>query len=124
MTRVDGEVTDRGIAGAFQKHFQRVYSDHNTPMHESLRSEFQEIFSNYFVSHENESISPYFLSWAEMTVIVGKLKTGKSSSGYIKPEHILHGSTKLILHLHLLFNAMIQHGYVVAMLAVVLITEA
>ena len=44
---------------------------------------------------------------------MGKLKPGKSSSGPVKPEHIFHGSDKLVLHLHLLFNAMIQHGIVV-----------
>ena len=113
VTRVDGEVTGQGIAGAFQKHFEKVYSDNKTPMHESLKSQFQDNFSRYCISHGNDSISPYFLSWADMVEIVGKLKAGKSSSGSIKPEHIFHGSTKLILHLHLLFNAMIQHGIVV-----------
>ena len=29
-----------------------------------------------------------------------------------KAEHILHGSPLLTIHLHLLFNSMIQHGYV------------
>ena len=31
----------------------------------------------------------------------------------LKPENVLNGSVKLTIHLHLLFNAMIQHGYVV-----------
>ena len=106
VTRVDGESNEGGIADAFKKHFQKVYSNHDTPAHESLRTEFYAQFSAYYDSHSDDSIGPYFLSWAEMVETVGKLKLGKSSSGMIKPEHIYHGSTKLILHLHLLFNAM------------------
>ena len=113
VTRVDGETNEGGIADAFGKHFQKVYSNHDTPMHESLRSDFKAQFASYLDSHSNDSIAPYYISWAEMVEIIGMLKLGKSSSGMIKPEHIFHGSTKLILHLHLLFNAMIQHGIVV-----------
>ena len=47
-----------------------------------------------------------------MTEIVSKIKIGKSSSGTCKPEHIFHGSPILICHLHMLFNGLIQHGYV------------
>ena len=113
VTRVDGETSQEGIAGAFRNHFRRVYSDHNTPAHESLRDEFRRLFSLYYDDHINDSLGPCYLSWSDMTVILGKLKTGKSSAGSIRPEHIFHGSTKLALHLHLLFNSMIQHGIVV-----------
>ena len=44
---------------------------------------------------------------------MGKLKIGKSSSGLIRPEHVFYGSPKLVIHLHFLFNAMIQHGIIV-----------
>ena len=40
------------------------------------------------------------------------LKPGKASGSFITAEHILHGSPFLTIHLHLLFNSMIQHGYV------------
>ena len=49
-----------------------------------------------------------------MVTVLSKIKVGKSSSGILRPEHILHGSTKLALHIHLLFNSMIQHGIVVS----------
>ena len=48
-----------------------------------------------------------------MTNVMSKLKIGKSSTSFIKPEHIIYGSPKLIYHLHILFNSMIQHGVVV-----------
>ena len=114
VTRVDGETSQGGIAGAFRNHFRRVYSNHNTPAHESLKNEFDEKFSSYFRDHIDDSIGPCYLSWADMVEILGKLRVGKSSSGYIKPEHIIHGSDKLTFHLHLLFNALIQHGFVVS----------
>ena len=44
---------------------------------------------------------------------MSELKAGKSSASFIKPEHIFYGSTKLVCHLQLLFNSMIQHGFVV-----------
>ena len=40
------------------------------------------------------------------------LKTGKASASFVKAEHILYGSPRLAYHLHILFNAMIQHSYV------------
>ena len=48
----------------------------------------------------------------KMCVIAGKLKTGKSTNSFLKAEHIMHGSPKLMIHIHLLFNAFIQHGFV------------
>ena len=47
-----------------------------------------------------------------MVQVMSKLKAGKASGSAIKAEHILHGSPQLVVHLHLLFNSMIQHGYV------------
>ena len=89
-----------------------THHHHDSPSHEALKSEFSAHFETYSHAHSNDSIGPHFLSWANMVEVVGKLKLGKSSSGFIKPEHVFHGSTKLTLHLHLLFNAMIQHGIV------------
>ena len=44
--------------------------------------------------------------------IIGKLKKGKVTNSFFKAEHILNGSPKLVVHLHILFNALIQHGFV------------
>ena len=114
ITRVEGEVTKNGIVSAFQTHFQQVYANGDTPSHESLRREFLDKFDSYFNLNINESIAPMFLSWSDMLDVLSQLKTGKASSGAIKPEHILHGSVKLALHLHLLFNSLIQHGTVIS----------
>ena len=91
-----------------------MYSNNSTPEHESLKSQFCERFSHYFREHIDDSISSWYVSWSEMVAILGRLKTGKSSSGSIRPEHIFHGSEKLAFHLQLLFNSMIQHGVVVS----------
>ena len=47
-----------------------------------------------------------------MMDIVSKIKVGKSSSGTCKSEHVLYGSPVLICHFQLLFNGLIQHGFV------------
>jgi hypothetical protein len=44
--------------------------------------------------------------------IVSKLKMGKSFGGFVRAEHIFRGSPQLIVHLHLLFNGLMQHGFV------------
>ena len=113
VPRINGETTEHGIAHAFCEHFQKVYSNNKTPAHLTLKREFEETFSSYQNEHENDSLGPFFFSWSEMVDVVAKIKLGKSSSGFIKPEHIFHGSDKLLLHLHLLFNSMVQHGFVV-----------
>ena len=113
VTRVDGETDEEGIAGAFREHFRRVYSNSDTPAHESLKTEFNQCFTDYFDRHVNDSIAPCFISWSEMVDVMAKLKLGKATSGYIRPEHIFHGSEKLAMHLHLLFNGLIQHDVVV-----------
>ena len=40
------------------------------------------------------------------------MKTGKASGGYIKSQHVFHGSPKLAVHLHILYNGLLQHSYV------------
>ena len=91
-----------------------MYSGSDTPAHEKLRTDFHHLYDVYFTDNVDKSIAPHYISWSEMVDELSKIKLGKSSSGDIKPEHILLGSTKLALHIHLLFNSMIQHGVVVS----------
>ena len=44
--------------------------------------------------------------------IASKIKVGKASAGIIRPEHFIQGAPGLLGHFHILFNGMIQHGYV------------
>ena len=113
VTRVNGETTELGISNAFREHFQSVYSDNNTPAHESLRRTFHERFEQYFLSKCHDSIASQYVSWDDMLKIMECVKIGKSTAGFVRPEHLLYGSEKLVYHLQLLFNAMIQHGCVV-----------
>ena len=48
-----------------------------------------------------------------MLVVMTNVKMGKSSAGMIRPEHLIYGSEKLVCHLQLLFNGMLQHGCIV-----------
>ena len=111
-TRVNGETDPKGIAETFANYFESVYGDHDTDEHEELRKKYEDSYSRYFSEHIHDDITPFLLTWSEMTEIVTKIKIGKSSSGICRPEHIFYGSPLLIYHLHILFNGFIQHGYV------------
>ena len=70
------------------------------------------MFTEYSGKHGNDLINDYYLSWSEMLDVMSNVKAGKATASFVKPEHILYGSPKLVIHLHILFNAMIQHSYV------------
>ena len=114
MTRVCGETSELGIANVFRDHFQRVYTVNDAPAHESLKLTFLEKFNRYYHDHIHDPIGPFYLSWADMLDVMACVKVGKSTASTIKPQHILYGSEKLVLHLHLLFNGMIQHGCIIS----------
>ena len=69
-------------------------------------------YSDYTRSHCFDDLTREFLSWDNMISVMSKLSTGKASASSIKAEHILYGTPQLTIHLHLLFNSMIQHGIV------------
>ena len=91
VTTLDGETTESGIANAFREHFRKVYSNHDTPAHLALKSEFEDTFSAYLRERGNDSLRT-FISWSEMMDVVSKLKVGKSSSGVLKSERVIYGS--------------------------------
>ena len=111
-TRIDGHTTDDDIASCFSTVFSGIYTDNDADAHISLKNEFDNLFPSYFMSHVHDDISFYYYTWTDMVDMVRKLKTGKSYAGFVKAEHILHGSPKLMFHLHIVFNAMLQHGYI------------
>ena len=112
VNRINESVTESEIADTFNTFFQQIYGDNSTEAHGKLHSEFMKKFPTYFSSHQHDSITPFLLSWQDMITIVGKLKNGKITNSFLRAEHILNGSPKLITHIHILFNAFIQHGFV------------
>ena len=72
VTRVNGEVTKEGIAGAFREHFQNVYSGSESPKHESLKSDFMHDFHFYYNNHFDDSVRCTFrgqtcsISWLKL----------------------------------------------------------
>ena len=96
----------------FQIFFHQIYGNDDSEAHRNLRDRFKTRFPEYYNQRVNEIISPFFLKWDDMITIVGKLKLGKSFNSFICAEHILHGSPKLIAHLHIIFNSLIQHSFV------------
>ena len=109
---VNGLTRNVDIANCFANFFKRVYDSRDDSQASILRNNFTHSFNDYQNAHKNDVLDPYFLSWDEMVTVLSKLKSGKATSTFIKPEHLLLGSPRLAIHLHILFNAMIQHSYV------------
>ena len=114
--RIDGCTVDTDISDRFSNVFSEIYTVNDVHSHDSLKNEFDSIFPPYFESHMHDDVTHYFFSWQDMLDMVPKLKAGKSYVGLVKAEHILQGSTKLLIHLHILYNAMLQHSFVPTLL--------
>ena len=112
VNRIQGALNEQDIASVFQSYFQGVYGQNDSEPHRKLQQEFNDRIPQYLESKWCESISPHLLTWDDMKLIAGKLKLGKSSNSFITAEHILYGSPKLMVHLHILFNAFLQHSIV------------
>ena len=112
VTRIENAVSEPDIASVFHSYFQGIFGEDSTDAHHELKREFGGKFPDYYQSKINDSISEFLLTWEDMTSIAGKLKEGKSSNSNLTAEHILNGSPRLMVHIHLLFNALIQHSFV------------
>ena len=110
--RINGFFKDDEIANCFADSFESVYHSNDPNCVSALKSQFDVLYSAYQHDHANDNISNFLLSWTDMLEIADKIKTGKATAGFVKYEHILYGSTKLLYHLHILYNTMIMHGYV------------
>ena len=111
-TRINGKMDDTDIANEFATNFKKIYDEANSDRTRQLSREFSTAYSCYVNDHAYDDVSQHYLSWDNMVEVMSKLKAGKASGSFIKPEHILYGSPQLVVHLHLLFNSLIQHGYV------------
>ena len=112
VTRVNGETDEENIAASFSTYFESVYGGSDTPVHNKMKEDFYGLFTDYFDNHIDDDISSNFLSWTDMIDIARKIKLGKATAGLIRPEHFIHGCPSLMRHFHILFNSMIQHGFV------------
>ena len=77
-----------------------------------MKNDFHDSFTDFFNNHINDDINSDFLSWTDMIDIARKIKLGKATAGLIRPEHFIHGCPSLMRHFQILFNSMIQHGFV------------
>ena len=102
----------RSFQFEFATNFRKAYDEANSDQARQLSREFSTVYSSYTEAHVFDDLFPHYLSWDDMIKVMSKLQAGKASGSSIKAEHILHGSPQLVVHLHLLFNSLIQHGYV------------
>ena len=109
---VDGCFSHNDIANSFANTFSNVYKCSNNDAESKLNHRFDELFESYADKHGSDDLSPYYISWSEFLTCISEVSTGKATGSFIKPQHLLHGSPTLAIHLHLLFNSFIQHSYV------------
>jgi hypothetical protein len=114
VSRVDGFTGESDNAASFASNFSSVYTNNDHDSHSKLESESRVEFMSYFTKHIHDSLSAYLLTWDDMLSIVGKLKPDKCYSGNFKAEHISKEAPELMVHLHILFNSMLQHGFLVS----------
>ena len=110
--RVNGCFRDDEIANCFADSFESVYLSNDQVKATALGSKFDSVYSAYYSEHCKDDLSCQYLSWDDMLNVSQKLKVGKATASFIKYEHVLYGSPKLMLDLHVLFNSLIQHAYV------------
>ena len=104
--------SNEDIANCFADSFESIYHSRDENQSQKLHTNFRQMYLEYSNNHASDSLIPYYLTWHEMVNLLSNLKTGKATATFLKAEHILLGSPKLAVHLHLLINAMIQHAYV------------
>ena len=109
---VDGHFRHIDIANTFASTFSTVYGDYDRTAESKLADRFNEQYEKYADVHKDDDISPYFISWSEFLLCISKIKMGKATGSFVKPQHVFHGPPLLSIHLHLLFNSFIQHEYV------------
>ena len=106
FVRVNGKVKDEDIAYNFAQSFKRIYNDCDSQQAQFLHDKFDNAHSEYQRDCGGEDIGLYYLDWRDMQVIVSKLEKGKSLGSFIKAEHVISSSYKLLVHLLLLFNGL------------------
>ena len=92
-TRIDGFFRPKDVANCFADSFEKVHISNDSEKVSARK--FYQMYSSYESCQAHDDISDYFLSWTDKLSIVEKLKKGKVTAGFIKYEHILHGSPKL-----------------------------
>ena len=109
---IDDQISHKDIANTFAQTFSKVYTDVNHDSQSALKEKYEQSFSQYSDSHGDDDVTPHFISWSEFLVCLSKMKTGKATGSFVKPQHLFHGSPLLSVHIHFLFNSLIQHEYV------------
>ena len=108
-TMIDGCINHKDIANRFANVYESVYKHSNAD--DCLRNKFKNDYFDYSQHRANESLLPHLFSWTDMLNAVSSLKVGKSTSTFIKAEHIFYGCHELTCYLHLLYNSLLSHSY-------------
>ena len=107
---VDGIQDAKTIAGRFADVFEKACTVNNKAISDKLRNKFISEFNSYaaIVGKKNVCINIELIDQR-----IRDMKVGRAAGpDGIEVEHILYSHPILVVLLHKLFNAILQHGYV------------
>ena len=106
---VNGQAGDVNIVNEFTKFFERVTKP-NTPGSDSV---FRDEVDKRLTDSSLLARAHPCINLSDMQDCISKLKTGKAISfDDIYNEHLIYGVDCLYVHLCILFNALLSHGFV------------
>lgn len=109
---VGGFTKNTDIANAFADNFASVCSHNSLVQNDNLRAEFLTEIIGYSCSDDP---SQCLIDSVTVEMAIGKLQAGKAPGiDGVMAEHVLYCNPLISLHLLVLFNAIIKHGYVPA----------
>ena len=111
---VEGHSSKEGIAGAFQRSFEKNCKPNNPDRVQELNSRFKEKYEEFSISHvSNCDCADYKFSLDTIIDAIFSMKQGKSpDDDGIHAEHFQNGPLILLIRLTTLFNNMLTHSYV------------
>jgi exonuclease III len=105
---INGQSDPGRCAEEFADYFKLTYNVHSHVKHEEFLEKFNDMFSKYDDSEENNLLSVADLDWC-----INLLKKGKAAgTDGLTVEHLIYCHPILKIFLTILFNACLHHKYV------------
>ena len=111
---VDGLTDEKAIAESFASHFSKVSKPNNAAQVERLEAKFRDMYQQAESSHVCDC-QRHKISLLTVLDATFSLKKGKTCDDHgVRAEHFFNAPLILFDRLQLLFNQMLQHGFVPA----------
>ena len=106
---IDDAIGDEAIAEVFANKFRSVFN--SVGYHQDKIKDTLNVCNDRLKKVDNDCIKETVLTDDDILCAIRKLKSGKNDGNIgLFSDHIIHGSSKLVKMLRILFNMMIVHG--------------